>query len=202
MWMPRRAEFVAGRRVVIVGGGYIGLEAAAVAAKLGLSRDGAGNGAAHPATGGGARDLGLFPRAAPGAWRDDPGRHRAGAAGGRRWPGHRRAPDRRAGNSGGFRDRGRGDRAGDGAGRGGGAGDRERHPHRCPRAAPRTRISGRRAIARAFPGRAGGCGWKACRTPSTRPNWWPTTSWARGRTMCRCRGSGRISTTASCRSRG
>ncbi len=31
------AEFVAGRRVVIVGGGYIGLEAAAVAAKLGLS---------------------------------------------------------------------------------------------------------------------------------------------------------------------
>lgn len=30
------AEFVAGRRVVIVGGGYIGLEAAAVAAKLGL----------------------------------------------------------------------------------------------------------------------------------------------------------------------
>jgi len=31
-----RAEFVAGRRVVIVGGGYIGLEAAAVAAKLGL----------------------------------------------------------------------------------------------------------------------------------------------------------------------
>ncbi|MGL6209465.1 MAG: NAD(P)/FAD-dependent oxidoreductase, partial [Paracoccaceae bacterium] len=29
-------EFVAGRRVVIVGGGYIGLEAAAVAAKLGL----------------------------------------------------------------------------------------------------------------------------------------------------------------------
>ena len=31
-----RAEFVAGRRVIIVGGGYIGLEAAAVAAKLGL----------------------------------------------------------------------------------------------------------------------------------------------------------------------
>ena len=31
------AEFVAGRRLVIVGGGYIGLEAAAVAAKLGLS---------------------------------------------------------------------------------------------------------------------------------------------------------------------
>jgi 3-phenylpropionate/trans-cinnamate dioxygenase ferredoxin reductase subunit len=31
-----RAEFVAGRRVVIVGGGYIGLEAAAVARKLGL----------------------------------------------------------------------------------------------------------------------------------------------------------------------
>lgn len=31
-----RAEFVKGRRVVIVGGGYIGLEAAAVAAKLGL----------------------------------------------------------------------------------------------------------------------------------------------------------------------
>lgn len=31
-----RAEFIAGRRVVIVGGGYIGLEAAAVAAKLGL----------------------------------------------------------------------------------------------------------------------------------------------------------------------
>jgi 3-phenylpropionate/trans-cinnamate dioxygenase ferredoxin reductase component len=31
-----RAEFVAGRRVLIVGGGYIGLEAAAVAAKLGL----------------------------------------------------------------------------------------------------------------------------------------------------------------------
>ena len=31
-----KAEFVAGRRVVIVGGGYIGLEAAAVAAKLGL----------------------------------------------------------------------------------------------------------------------------------------------------------------------
>lgn len=31
-----RAEFVAGRRLVIVGGGYIGLEAAAVAAKLGL----------------------------------------------------------------------------------------------------------------------------------------------------------------------
>ncbi|MFB9224142.1 NAD(P)/FAD-dependent oxidoreductase [Paracoccus cavernae] len=30
-------EFVAGRRVLIVGGGYIGLEAAAVAAKLGLS---------------------------------------------------------------------------------------------------------------------------------------------------------------------
>ena len=30
------AEFVAGRHVVIVGGGYIGLEAAAVAAKLGL----------------------------------------------------------------------------------------------------------------------------------------------------------------------
>lgn len=32
-----RAEFTAGRRLVIVGGGYIGLEAAAVAAKLGLS---------------------------------------------------------------------------------------------------------------------------------------------------------------------
>jgi 3-phenylpropionate/trans-cinnamate dioxygenase ferredoxin reductase subunit len=32
-----RAEFVAGRRLVIVGGGYIGLEAAAVAAKLGLA---------------------------------------------------------------------------------------------------------------------------------------------------------------------
>lgn len=32
-----RAEFVAGRRVAIIGGGYIGLEAAAVAAKLGLS---------------------------------------------------------------------------------------------------------------------------------------------------------------------
>ncbi len=32
-----RAEFVAGRRVIIVGGGYIGLEAAAVASKLGLS---------------------------------------------------------------------------------------------------------------------------------------------------------------------
>lgn len=32
-----RAEFVAGRRVVIVGGGYIGLEAAAVARKLGLA---------------------------------------------------------------------------------------------------------------------------------------------------------------------
>lgn len=32
-----RAECVAGRRVVIVGGGYIGLEAAAVAAKLGLT---------------------------------------------------------------------------------------------------------------------------------------------------------------------
>ena len=31
-----RAEFVAGRRLVIVGGGYIGLEAAAVASKLGL----------------------------------------------------------------------------------------------------------------------------------------------------------------------
>lgn len=31
-----RGEFVAGRRVVIVGGGYIGLEAAAVARKLGL----------------------------------------------------------------------------------------------------------------------------------------------------------------------
>ena len=31
-----RAEFVAGRRLVIVGGGYIGLEAAAVARKLGL----------------------------------------------------------------------------------------------------------------------------------------------------------------------
>ena len=31
-----KAEFVAGRRVVIVGGGYIGLEAAAVASKLGL----------------------------------------------------------------------------------------------------------------------------------------------------------------------
>ena len=31
-----RPEFAAGRRVVIVGGGYIGLEAAAVAAKLGL----------------------------------------------------------------------------------------------------------------------------------------------------------------------
>ena len=31
-----KAEFVAGRRLVIVGGGYIGLEAAAVAAKLGL----------------------------------------------------------------------------------------------------------------------------------------------------------------------
>jgi 3-phenylpropionate/trans-cinnamate dioxygenase ferredoxin reductase component len=31
-----RAEFAPGRRVVIVGGGYIGLEAAAVAAKLGL----------------------------------------------------------------------------------------------------------------------------------------------------------------------
>ncbi|WP_435257602.1 NAD(P)/FAD-dependent oxidoreductase [Thioclava sp. FR2] len=31
-----RAEFTAGRRVVIVGGGYIGLEAAAVGAKLGL----------------------------------------------------------------------------------------------------------------------------------------------------------------------
>lgn len=31
-----RAEFVAGRRVVIVGGGYIGLEAAAVARKMGL----------------------------------------------------------------------------------------------------------------------------------------------------------------------
>lgn len=32
-----RGEFVAGRRVIIVGGGYIGLEAAAVAAKLGLA---------------------------------------------------------------------------------------------------------------------------------------------------------------------
>ncbi len=31
-----RPEFVAGRRVVIIGGGYIGLEAAAVASKLGL----------------------------------------------------------------------------------------------------------------------------------------------------------------------
>ena len=31
-----RAEFVAGRRLVIVGGGYIGLEAAAVACKMGL----------------------------------------------------------------------------------------------------------------------------------------------------------------------
>ena len=31
-----KAEFVAGRRLIIVGGGYIGLEAAAVAAKLGL----------------------------------------------------------------------------------------------------------------------------------------------------------------------
>jgi 3-phenylpropionate/trans-cinnamate dioxygenase ferredoxin reductase subunit len=31
-----RGEFVAGRKVIIVGGGYIGLEAAAVAAKLGL----------------------------------------------------------------------------------------------------------------------------------------------------------------------
>ena len=31
-----RAEFVPGRRVIIIGGGYIGLEAAAVAAKLGL----------------------------------------------------------------------------------------------------------------------------------------------------------------------
>ena len=31
-----KAEFVAGRRLVIIGGGYIGLEAAAVAAKLGL----------------------------------------------------------------------------------------------------------------------------------------------------------------------
>lgn len=31
-----RAQFVAGRRVLIVGGGYIGLEAAAVASKLGL----------------------------------------------------------------------------------------------------------------------------------------------------------------------
>jgi len=31
-----RAEFAAGRKVIIVGGGYIGLEAAAVAAKLGL----------------------------------------------------------------------------------------------------------------------------------------------------------------------
>ncbi|MGV8950041.1 MAG: NAD(P)/FAD-dependent oxidoreductase [Cypionkella sp.] len=31
-----QAEFVAGRRLIIVGGGYIGLEAAAVAAKLGL----------------------------------------------------------------------------------------------------------------------------------------------------------------------
>ena len=32
-----RGEFTAGRRVVVIGGGYIGLEAAAVAAKLGLS---------------------------------------------------------------------------------------------------------------------------------------------------------------------
>jgi 3-phenylpropionate/trans-cinnamate dioxygenase ferredoxin reductase subunit len=31
-----RAEFASGRRVVVIGGGYIGLEAAAVAAKLGL----------------------------------------------------------------------------------------------------------------------------------------------------------------------
>ncbi len=57
-------EFRAGRRLIIVGGGYIGLEAAAVGRQAGATGDADRNGAAHPATGRGTRNVGLLPCAA------------------------------------------------------------------------------------------------------------------------------------------
>jgi 3-phenylpropionate/trans-cinnamate dioxygenase ferredoxin reductase subunit len=46
-----------------------------------------------------------------------------------------------------------------------------------------------------FPYRGGASVWKACRTPSTRPRRWRRTCWARMRITCRIRGSGPTSTT-------
>ena len=69
-----------------------------------------------------------------------------------------------------------------------------------PMAARPTPISGRRAIAPHSRTRATVSGWKACPMPSTRPRSWPRTCWARPGIMWQSRGSGRISLTSSCKS--
>ncbi len=65
------------RRLLVIGGGYIGLEAAAVAASKGLAGHGHRNGGPHPAARGGSAHLRFLPRAASGTRRHDPGSNAA-----------------------------------------------------------------------------------------------------------------------------
>jgi 3-phenylpropionate/trans-cinnamate dioxygenase ferredoxin reductase component len=61
-------------------------------------------------------------------------------------------------------------------------------------AAPAIRRSGPRAIARPSRGAAGACAWRVCRTPSTRPKRWRRICWVRTPPTYRNPGSGRTST--------
>ena len=77
-------DFRDGARALIVGGGYIGLEAASVAAKLGVEGDAGGNGRPDFAACGRTGNQRLFSRAASQTWCGYPRRCRAGAVAGRR----------------------------------------------------------------------------------------------------------------------
>ena len=171
----RRRGRAPGARALIVGGGYIGLEAAAVLREKGLevmlveaaprilAR------VAAPATADYFRDPPPRPRRRPSARR--PASTRLTGAGGRvPAPTLADGPELAA-------DLvlvGIGIEPGHRARRRGRARDRQRHRAPTRRAAPRTRRSSPPATARASRcARAAGCGSRACRTPSTRPRRWP-----------------------------
>jgi 3-phenylpropionate/trans-cinnamate dioxygenase ferredoxin reductase component len=122
-------NFSPGRRVIIVGGGYIGLEAAAVASKLGLAGHRSGNGPAHPAA------RGQRPRPAPmsalctsltasRSWK------KPALTGWKATPRHRRPAEGRPRPAGRFRHRRRRHHPEHATGRGGGPRHRQRHRHR------------------------------------------------------------------------
>ena len=77
-----RGHFSDGARLVIVGGGYIGLEAAAAATSQGWSCDRIGNGATGHEPRGGAANQPVLRGRPPGPWRRHP--HRRGGRGIRR----------------------------------------------------------------------------------------------------------------------
>ncbi len=195
-------EFRPGRRVLIVGGGYIGLEAAAVAASRGLqvtlieATPRILGRVAAPETADFFRELhrshGVDIREGAGLVRLVERDGRVGAAmlaDGAELAvdfvivGIGIAPDTRLAEA-------------------AGPDDSTTASPSTSDAAPRIRRSGRRVTAPRSPGVAAGCGSNRCRTRSTRPSTRPRPCWARTLPTCPRPGSGRTSTTASCRSPG